>query len=697
MLTGGRSELDTQSDNLITNLRGRLRNTPLPLKHGLFPVFEAVVNSIHSIEEKGKELDSGRISVEIERHGQINLTSISQSEDFEQSSDNDITGFVVKDNGVGFNTDNYLSFKTLDSELKIDKGCRGVGRLLWLKVFKRAIVSSTYREENNTCARKFSFDAVNGIQELETNPDSLPIGENLYTTVHLQEFAEKYRRASSKTLDSIARQLLEHCLWYFVRDESVAQITVIDGDDYIDLNELYEKYMFSSATKEKILVKDREFDLVHVKFRKSSNRNHSIAYCAANRLVIEENISGKIPGLFGGISDADGIFTYSCYTTSKFLDERVRSERTSFDLEEKIDGIFHSTEISLSDIRTNILDKAQAHLKPHLDIKIKESHDRIDDYVSKKAPKYRPILGRLTEEQMGIDPHISDKELESKLHEYLGEIERELIDTGHDIMQPKPSESFKDYQDRLQEYLNTVEDIKKTDLASYVSHRKVVLDILRAAITKDESGNYTREEVIHQLIMPMGKTSNDIFSDSCNLWLIDERLSFHGFLASDKPISSMPVTSSTTTKEPDLLGVNVCDNPLLISEGQQLPLASIIVVEFKKPMRNDIRKGEKHDPIEQALVYLDKVRDGEVTTAKGRQIPESQNIPGFCYVVCDITKTVKKRCKILDLTPTSDHLGYFGFHKEFKAYIEVISFDRLLASASERNKAFFDKLGLPTN
>ena len=44
--------------SLHTNLQGRLRNTSLPKNHGLLPVFEAVVNSIHSLEEKGN-LTSG--------------------------------------------------------------------------------------------------------------------------------------------------------------------------------------------------------------------------------------------------------------------------------------------------------------------------------------------------------------------------------------------------------------------------------------------------------------------------------------------------------------------------------------------------------------------------------------------------------------------------------------------------------------
>ena len=39
--------------SMETNLQGRLRNTSLPYNQGLLPLFEAVINSIHSIEETG--------------------------------------------------------------------------------------------------------------------------------------------------------------------------------------------------------------------------------------------------------------------------------------------------------------------------------------------------------------------------------------------------------------------------------------------------------------------------------------------------------------------------------------------------------------------------------------------------------------------------------------------------------------------
>jgi len=113
-------------------------------------------------------------------------------------------------------------------------------------------------------------------------------------------------------------------------------------------------------------------------------------------------------------------------------------------------------------------------------------------------------------------------------------------------------------------------------------------------------------------------------------------------------------------------------------------------------MRNDAVAGEEKDPVEQALGYLERVRKGQVQTASGRKIPNSEDIPGYCYAVCDITTSIEQRCRMLGLTVTSDHLGYFGYNPNFKAYIEVISYDRLVNAAKERNRAFFDKLGLPT-
>jgi hypothetical protein len=50
--------------SLNTSLKGRPRNTNLPKSHTLFPLFEAVVNSIHLLDE--------RIKLDIEIESNIN-------------------------------------------------------------------------------------------------------------------------------------------------------------------------------------------------------------------------------------------------------------------------------------------------------------------------------------------------------------------------------------------------------------------------------------------------------------------------------------------------------------------------------------------------------------------------------------------------------------------------------------------------
>lgn len=682
--------------SINTSLPGRLRNTPLPRSHGLLPLFEAVVNSIHSIAELSKDPAYGEITIEVIRLPQTSLDLDDGKVRRGAPPQEHITGFNIIDNGAGFHDKNMVSFETLDSEYKAEQGCRGVGRLLWLKAFDAVNISSDFRDEQGTAKRRsFSFNAKHGVSNV--NVEDIAPGVTMRTVVHLSGFQKNYREKSAKTGKKIAHDLFEHCLWYFVRDGGAPTIRIKDDDELITLEDVYNEYMFSSSSKESIKIKDQDFELTHLKLKAVAGKQHFIAWCAASRVVEEESIAGKIPGLHGRIKDESGDFIYACYVRSPFLDSHVRPERIGFDIEEINDDLFSETELNLGDIKNSIISASNRHLEGYLQENQKAGRERVEQFVSQRAPRYRPILARIAQEKLSVDPDISDKDLDLLLHKQLSEIESSLLSEGHEVMNFGRDETPAQYQARLASYLSKVDDIKKSDLANYVFHRKVILDILEKAIQRGSDGKYAKEELIHEIIMPMQKTSNEVHLDGCNLWLIDERLAFHDFLASDKPLSSMPITDSGETKEPDLCALNVFDKPILVAEGSRVPLASIVIVEIKRPMRNDAAAGEDKDPVEQTLGYLDRIRSGGTKTATGRPIPHSEDIPGFCYVICDLTPSVVRRCKTLNLTVTSDHLGYFGYNQNYKAYIEVISFDRLLNAAQQRNKAFFDKLGLPSN
>ena len=677
---------------LTTLLAGRVRNTTLPKSHSLLPLLEAIVNSIQAIDARPDDTgDPGRIDVRVHRDSQAEF-------DFGPAGPGrtpmkPIIGFTIADDGVGFTPENMSSFETLDSDFKSDLGCRGVGRLLWLKAFDRVSVRSAYEDNDRKLrGRQFRFSVE---QEVEQDGDADGFVRS-GAVISLDGFKKTFQQNAPKGVDAMAREIFEHCIWYFLRPGGAPVVVVSDDDESVSLAELMDEFVDSAMTSSRIEVKGEKFDMLNLRLKATArNSVPRLHWCAASRVVIEENLSGKVPGLHGKLTDgSSGEFVYACYLTSDFLDERVRADRTAFDISDRIPGQPLVDDLSLDDIREAVLEEVAKILKDPLESAREQGKQRVHDFVTKRAPRYRPVLAKIEERGITVDPSVKDQDLELQLHKHLQKIESEAFVKGQEIFAEAEADPADDFAERLAGYLATVSEINQSDLAAYVSRRRTVLDLLGRLIRADKDGKYSREDAIHSLIVPMRAESNDVAADGSNLWIIDERLAFHDYLASDKTLKSMPVTGSESTKEPDILATRLIDSPVLAAEGQKLPLASIVVVEIKRPMRKDAM--EDKNPIQQCLDYVKRIRAGGVLTARGRPIPPTQEPPAFCYIIADLTDKMIERCEISNLRPTHDGLGYFGFNDSAKAYIEVMSFDGLVNAATERNRAFFDKLGLPS-
>lgn len=678
---------------LTTSLSGRVRNTSLPKSHALLPLLEAIVNSIQAIDARPADSGrAGRIEVRVHRDAQAEL-------DFGPAGPGrapmkPIVGFTVTDDGVGFTASNISSFETLDSDYKSDLGCRGVGRLLWLKAFDRVSVRSAYEDESGTLrGRQFKFSIE---REVEHDGDTDGF-THPGAVVNLDGFKKSFQQHAPKGVDAIAREVFEHCIWYFLRPGGAPVVIVADDDESVSLADLMDEFVDSAMSSSTIEVKGQRFDMLNLRLKPSARTSvPRLHWCAASRVVIEENLSGKVPGLHGRLKDGEsGEFVYACYLTSDFLDERVRSDRTAFDIADYFDDEPLVDDLALDDIRGAVLQEIGNILKEPLDSARTQGKQRVHDFVSKRAPRYRPVLAKIEERGITVDPSVKDQDLELQLHGHLQKIEAEAFAQGQQIFAEADSEPAEDYAERLAAYLSTVSEINQSDLAAYVSRRRTVLDLLARLIGADKDGKYSREDAIHSLIIPMRTEFNDVATDGSNLWIIDERLAFHDYLASDKTLKSMPITGDKSTKEPDILATRLIDSPVLAAEGQRLPLPSIVVVEIKRPMRKDAT--EDKNPIQQCLDYVKRIRAGGVLTATGRPIPPTHEPPAFCYIIADLTDKMIERREISNLRPTHDGLGYFGFNDSAKAYIEVMSFDGLVNAATERNRAFFDKLGLPSS
>ena len=97
---------------------------------------------------------------------------------------------------------------TLDSEHKAEKGCLGVGRLLWLKAFKKVKVSSIYNDSNGDLSKRdFEFSVPAGVSN-----EAMGVGSSdsaRQTCVYLDGFVESYRDNTRKTAEAIASALIE--------------------------------------------------------------------------------------------------------------------------------------------------------------------------------------------------------------------------------------------------------------------------------------------------------------------------------------------------------------------------------------------------------------------------------------------------------------------------------------------------------
>ncbi len=324
----------------------------------------------------------------------------------------------------------------------------------------------------------------------------------------------------------------------------------------------------------------------------------------------------------------------------------------------------------------------------------KVAANSVNSYIAEDGAQYRSLIRYIDEFIDRIPPAANGRVLEAALHEQMYEKQRQLKQEGHALFQEAEKQSLKpeEYETKIGDFLERANELGKSSLAQYVAHRKVILDFLEKSLQSDpETGKYPLEEIIHKIIYPMRATSEDVPYEQQNLWIIDERLAYHGFLASDLPLDRVQVLANTSESRADIL---IFDRALTFVEDDAV-LNSLVIVEFKKPDRSDYRK---EDPLDQVYRLIREIKGGHFKDRNGREIKiQSDRIPACAYVICDTTKEVDLVAENKSMLPTPDNLGYYGYNQRLSAYVEIISYTKLLRDAKKRNRILFDKLHLPTH
>lgn len=661
------------------DIKGQLNNMRLAESKALWPLFEAIVNSIQSIDDSPNKTN-GKITITACRDNIIQTTSLRELELGK------ICSFTVTDNGTGLNSTNYRSFNTAYSTLKVRKGCKGIGRFLWLKAFDHVNICSVYVENGKTYKRQFVF-SENGVEPSPSNTSEIDSATCL-TEVTLCDFQEPYKDNCPLELDTIAKRIIEHCLLFFISG-SCPEIILSDGiSESINLNKYYDENIKDSLHQDTFVLKDHTFTIYHLCVAEGAT-SHELHLCANMQEVKSVDLKNHIPNLQKRIYTKEypkGFF-YVGYVTGSYLDSIVNTARTGFDFDEhgnnqSLFGTSQDAIISAS------VDSITTYLSDDLEEISKAKRESIDRFVEQEHPTYRYLLSKKPEVYRLIPAGLRPDELELELHKHVQTWEREIKKQGIELEQAYKEETAQadsTFHERFIQYWAGMTEINTTCLAEYVVRRKVLLNTLDDALRIQENGNFKKEDVIHSIICPMRHTSNDVSFEEMNLWIIDDRLAYHKYLASDKTLKSMPVIDSRSTKEPDIA---IYDQAFAYSDSDD-PLTTVTIVEFKKP------DNDSKNPIEQVGTYIDLIKNNKKKKANGQSFSVTEGTIFRCYIVCDLTEKMRSHCKNAGLFPTADNIGYNGYHAARKAYIEVISYNKLLADARKRNQIFFDKLFSP--
>jgi hypothetical protein len=636
------------------NVARKIKHYKLAKTKAYYAIFEAISNSIDSYRSLDKPI---QILVEFYRDN-TGLDFGNDAKNFQQ--------IKIIDQGVGFNKENYDSFNTSDSDYKEVYGGKGLGRFSWLKVFEEVKIESVYQEGEKYYLRKFDFTrTAEGITNSQTRETSKKETGTTISLIHQKKGWEIPRKIST-----FCEKLIECFLPLFV-NSTVLQITLADKDttESIDVQQYFRENYRGEIGAASFEIKGKQFSLsVHKSVIGNANQFILFAHDRAAKII---DLSKHIIDLNAKLEDNSEEFHIMAFLTGQYLNGIVSPERDDFDFDddEADINLDELTGRSFSEIKTIIQDILA-------DIR-KNKESRVKQFIASEAPEYRYLLQKKPEIIDTITPTASKADIETYLHiaEMQHKEETRLEVTR--ILQNDDADN--DEIDRV--YLE-VSETAKAALTKYIISRDRIIELLDKKISFNDDQRYYKEDEPHKLFYQMKVTSDTVPYECNNLWLIDERLNFHDYLASDLPLDG------AKGDRPDVIVYNV---PSYFNNGDN-PNNSFSIIEFKRPMRDDYSDNE--NPIDQIVKYIEEIRAGKAKKQNGQLITVTSTTPCFAYVVCTLTQKMRTICERRDFNKSYDNLGYFLYIKNFTTFFEVLSYEKIVKDAKIRNRIFMKKLGL---
>jgi hypothetical protein len=660
------------------NIKGLVDRLELSQAKAMMPLFEAISNAIDAIEEHRDGFPKHSIRIRL----------IAARDLAHQGGDEVLVldGFDISDDGVGFDDGNLASFQEAHTLSKVKVGGKGVGRFTFLKVFSNVHIRSVFQRHGETLLREFDFSIAD---ELKGADKVTPVIETRGTALSMRGMEGKFKGGWPNDPAIIAERILAHFLIRFAARSCPPMTLESPGHAPIDLHKLFETTVLTHIEERFFDVLGHTFALQAYRHRDGRSR-HDLHLCANGREVTTNKLRDLLPELPEKLLDADQEpYTLIVLVTGEYLDAHANQERTRISFQSDDEPDIDETLVSRQSLNRGVTDTLRPLLADDLQSTNEEKRLQIEKFVE-QAPEYRALTHPRYKEliEQRIQPGLTTEKLDEALLHVKRDVEDSVRKEVRHVAALFETETFEKYQERFQIVAEQANEIGKAQLAAYVAHRRTILDLVSQSLKRVRTDDkYPFERVLHKMIFPMGATSKDIFFEQQNLWIIDERLCYHTLLTSDKKLNSVPGLKGTSGKEPDIFAF-FYDTPIGVAESDNLPSGGVIIIEFKRPGRDDYDK----DPADQIIQRFREISDGNVNDIEGRQI-NSANLRYTGYLIADLRPSLHRQV-YGRYHRTADNEGYFFNLAAGNGCIEIISYDKLVNDAGRRNRILFDKLGL---
>lgn len=616
---------------------------------------------------------------------------------FQIDKDNKILGYTIQDDGEGFTNDNIKSFLTLWSDYKVTLGALGSGRIMCLKVFDNIIIDSQTKNLSRTLGQKVSIDfnrnfSANMIEDINPIINSSFLSYTKTTFKNINEDFLKQNGLENFDLEKIKEDIFIKLLPMFIRFKTEKKFFEIKINDLIwldttNLIKKFEDHKFESTEffisvdlskydKDNNDIKNErmyKFEL-HYKLEKDK-KNKLIQFYGASDRYIKDFAKGvrleKIK------DDWSGIF---CLTSSYFEENRVKDSRNEFVISFGQSNATKENPITFPEINEQLKKKLDEILKKQFPEVEKNLHERKQNIVESfpHLARYVKKINSLTMTESNI-LKFAENEFFKETKKVRGEVER----FTNELKKGKTNFSEK----RFNAITNQFTTVGMEQLADYIGYRQTIIDMLLEIYDETSKQKTSFDEAdIHNLFMPKGKTSKELFTYANNVWIFDDKFMSYNYCASDITIAKIvsDVTGKSKETIPSFEQGKKADLVIFYSNPDD-DYKDVLLIEFK-------RLNDGIDGKEKALTQLKKyplyIREN---------IENIRSI--FTYTIIDIDEefiTTLTKIEGFQENAFGDKdnkiSAYYRYNEAVQAHINVVSFHQVLQDANKRNKVFLDIL-----